>query len=38
VDKETLRMPEKKVITARGGVTIPIDQLFGQTPAKPKEK
>ena len=28
----------QKVITARGSVTIPIDQLFGQTPAKPKEK
>jgi hypothetical protein len=31
-------MTDKQVITARGSVTIPIDQLFGQTPAKPKEK
>jgi hypothetical protein len=31
-------MSDPKVITARGSVTITIEQLFGQTPAKPKEK
>jgi hypothetical protein len=33
-----MRSMTQKVITARGSVTIPIDQLFGQTPIKPKEK
>jgi hypothetical protein len=33
-----MQIVSQKVITARGSVTIPVDQLFGQTPAQPKEK